>query len=112
MNEYDLMIKSPDDVNLACALGVEIRKMRQKCGLTLLSMADVMGWQVSKLSKIENKIGALTCLDDANAISSFCRSKGYDLPARPEVLSQVGYLSDRSEKLNELSEAIKQGAGL
>lgn len=112
MTEYELMIRSPDDVSLVCALGVEVRKMRQICGLTLLSMADAIGWQVSKLSKAENKIGALTCLDDANALSDFCKSKGYDLPASPEVLSQMGYLSDRSEKLNELSEAIKQGAGL
>lgn len=104
MTEYDLMIKSPDDVNLACALGVELRKMRQKCGLTLLSMADSMGWQVSKLSKIENKIGALTCLDDANALADYCQKQGFELTARPEVLSQMAYAVDTKPFENLMTE--------
>lgn len=109
MTEYELMIVSPKDnarLHLHCALGVEIRDMRKKNGLTLLSMSDALGWQVSKLSKIENVIGELTDGDDAKAIDDFCKKHGYSLPARPELLSRMGYMTDRNEKFEALKQLI------
>ena len=75
------------DIRVDCLLGYEIRMARMATGETLLSMSDALGWQVSKLSCYECRVGALTDDNDARAIEDYCRDKGYPLSANAKVLS-------------------------
>lgn len=82
------------DIRIDCLLGYEIRMMRMATGDTLLTMSDALGWQVSKLSRYECRIGALTDDNDVRAIEDYCKSKGYTLSDCPKSLSGQEKLVD------------------
>lgn len=82
------------DIPIDCLLGYEINKIRMATGETLLTMSDALGWQVSKLSRYEWCIGALTDDSDAKAIEDYCMSKGYPLSDCPKSLSGQEKLID------------------
>lgn len=75
------------DIRTDCLLGYEIRMMRMATGDTLITMSDALGWQVSKLSRYECRIGALTDDNDARAIEDYCKSKGHPLSDNAKTLS-------------------------
>lgn len=75
------------DIRVDCLLGHEIRMVRMVTGETVLSMSDALGWQVSKLSRYECHVGALSNDNDARAIEDYCRDKGHPLPDRAKILS-------------------------
>lgn len=82
------------DIRMDCLLGYEIRMMRMATGDTLLTMSDALGWQVSKLSRYECRIGTLTDDSDAKAIENYCIGKGYTLTDCPKALSGQEKLVD------------------
>ncbi|WP_037032996.1 transcriptional regulator [Psychrobacter sp. PAMC 21119] len=82
------------DIRIDCLLGHEIRMMRMATDGTLLTMSDALGWQVSKLSRYECRIGALTNDSDAKAIEDYCIGKGYTVTDCPKALSGQEKLVD------------------
>lgn len=75
------------DIRVDCLLGYEIRMMRMATGETLLTMSDALGWQVSKLSRYECQLSALTDDKDARAIEDYCKNKGHPLSTIAKTLS-------------------------
>lgn len=82
------------DIRMDCLLGYEIRMMRMATGDTLLTMSEALDWQVSKLSRYECNIGALTDDNDARAIEDYCKSKGHPLSDNAKTLSGKEKLVD------------------
>lgn len=82
------------DFRIDCLLGFELKSMRIKHELTLMTMSEALGWQPSKLSKYESNIGALIDENDAKVIEDYCVSLGWKLPTTALILSQQGKAVD------------------
>ncbi len=75
-------------------LGFELKSMRIKHELSLMTMSEALGWQPAKLSKYESNIGSLTDEQDAQAIEDYCKSLNWDLPTTALILAQQGKTVD------------------
>lgn len=79
-----------------CALGVELKKIRMKNNMTLMTMSEEMGFTPAYLSNYEQNIGALNPNTgmDAAIIDNWCKATGNYLSDNPLVLSITPVITD------------------
>jgi len=85
-----------NDSRIDCALGVELKKIRMKNNMTLMTMSEAMGLNPSQLSNYEHNIGALNPDSgvDAAIIDNWCKATGNHLSDNPLILSITPVITD------------------
>lgn len=85
-----------NDSRIDCALGVELKTIRLKNNMTLMTMSKEMGFTPAHLSNYEHNIGALNPNSgvDAAIIENWCKATGNHLSDNPLVLSITPVITD------------------
>lgn len=106
-------VKQVSNFRVDCALGIELKCIRFKHDMTLMTMSKAIGWEPAKLSKYEHNIGALVDTIDAKAIDTYCINSGYPLTDSAIALSNKPVRTDLSkarEFISELHEMVASEA--
>ena len=83
-----------NDSRIDCALGVELKKIRMKNNMTLVTMSEAMGFTSAQLSNYEHNIGALTNTVHATAIDRWCVDNSLYLSDNTIILSLKPVITD------------------
>lgn len=86
-----------NDSRIDCALGVELKKIRLKNNMTLMTMSKAMGFTPCELSHYEHNIGALTNPVHATAIDRWCVETQNLLSDSAVLLSYKPVITDLSK---------------
>lgn len=87
------------DTRIDCGLGVELKKIRMKNNMTLVTMSEAMGFTSAQLSNYEHNIGALTNPVHATAIDRWCVDNSLYLSDNAIILSLKPVITDISKSL-------------
>lgn len=85
------------DSRVDCALGVELKTIRMKNNMTLMTMSEAMGLSPAQLSNYEHNLGALTNPVDATAIDRWCVGTLNLLSNSAVILSCTPVITDISK---------------
>lgn len=96
---------------LDCALGVELKTMRHARDLTLMQMSEDIGWSPSKLSRYENKVGALTDKYDARVIEYYLSRHSWGWCEDAIALSNKTVKTDLSQARKKIAD-MKRDIGV
>lgn len=91
-----------------CALGVELKRIRLAHEMTLMTMSEAIGWGAAKLSNYEQNIGALTDMQDAFELDSYCLKNGYLLSDNSIALSNKSVRTDLTKTRDLIADIYKQ----
>jgi uncharacterized protein DUF5753/helix-turn-helix protein len=74
------------------SVGIELRLLRERAGLPLDDVAEVVGWSSAKLSRVERGVGTGTAVEELAALLGFLRVKQRD---RARILGLVAGGNDQ-----------------
>ena len=85
------------DSRVDCALGVELKTIRMKNNMTLITMSEAMGFTPAQLSNYEHNLGSLTNPVHATAIDRWCVETRNLLSNSAVILSYTPVVTDISK---------------
>ena len=86
-----------NDSRIDCALGVELKTIRMKTNMTLMTMSEAIGFTPAQLSNYEHNLGALTNPVDAVTIDRWCVETRNLLSNSAVILSYTPVVTDISK---------------